>query len=130
MLEPIFNVYFDFDTINKVINIYSRNSVGKQAPIYIDYKNLINKVDINSNIENIVTRLNVKGLDNLSIKEQHIFNRDYIEDFSYLINSDSISEDLKDKIVEYSNYIKTLNVNYKALKDKKDTLEEQGFIKW
>ena len=120
VLEPIFNVYFDFDTINKIIYVYSRDSFGKEAPMYLDYENLIKTVNIKEDVENIVTRLNVTGLDDLSIKEQHIFNTNYIEDFTYLIDSDSISKSLKGKIEEYSSYIKGLNGKYNALKDQKD----------
>ena len=123
VLEPIFNVYFDFDTINKIIYVYSRDSFGKEAPMYLDYENLIKTVNIKEDVENIVTRLNVTGLDDLSIKEQHIFNTNYIEDFTYLIDSDSISKSLKGKIEEYSSYIKGLNGKYNALKDQKDELE-------
>lgn len=119
-LEDLYSIHCEFDTINNQINIYSKNN--KKYSLYADYDNLIEEVEV-KNEEDIVTRL-INDTD-ISIAEQHITNEEYIEDYSYLIDNDSITENLKESLKKYDLFLKSMGKNYNVLRSKMNTLEEE-----
>lgn len=119
-LEDLYSIHCEFDTMNNKINIYSKNN--KKYSLYADYDNLIEEVEV-KNEEDIVTRL-INDTD-ISIAEQHITNEEYIEDYSYLIENDNITESLKESLKKYDLFLKSMSENYNVLRNKMNTLEAE-----
>ena len=80
---------FDFDTVNKTVSAYAENHIGEDTGIIIAYRNLLNKVDVSCDSDNIFTRLNVQGKDSLTFADinygdTHVFNLDYYKNINYM----------------------------------------------
>lgn len=77
---------FSFNLFTKTIDIVLADNIGKQSGIIIDKKNLLNSLEINCNSNNIYTRYNVSGGNNIDIKFVN-FGSTRIDDLSYFINA-------------------------------------------
>ena len=120
-LEPLYEIHCNFDTINCVINVYDRNN--KEYSIYADYDNLIDEIEINNNTDEQITRL-INDTD-ISIALEHIENTEYIEDFSFLIDKDNVTNDLKSALNRYDLFLKSKENEFQNLKNQMNSLENQ-----
>lgn len=89
-------VIFDFDTLNRKINVYSIERIDEigNTNIVLSYRNLVNTLNIKKSNDGLYTRFNVSGADDLSISSIN-FNEKRIENLSHLLS----------EIDEYGNYI-------------------------
>lgn len=117
---------FYFDTVNKTISAYSESNIGQNTGIVIAYRNLLNKVDVSCDSDNIFTRLNVQGKDSLTFADinygdTHVFNLDYYKNTNYM-DSELIDkldiweqsrndnrEDYISKTKNYHNYVEQIS---------------------
>lgn len=97
-----FKCVFDFDIINRVINVYDIDDVGYDTNITIGFRNLLKNVSITStNADSVRTRFNVSGGDSLSISQVNLGDT-RIEDLSYFMTTDYVSQDIIDKYNNWS----------------------------
>lgn len=118
---------FDFDTVNKTVSAYAENHIGKDTGIIIAYRNLLNKVDISCDSDNIFTRLNVQGKDSLTFADinygdTHVFNLDYYKNTNYMDDEliakldiweqarNDNREDYISKVKTYHDYVEQISV--------------------
>ena len=120
-LEPLYEIHCDFDTINCYIDVYDRND--KEYSIYADYDNIIDEIEINNNTDEQITRL-INDTD-ISIALEHIENTEYIEDFSFLIHKDNVTNDLKAALNRYDLFLKSKENEFQNLKEQINSLESQ-----
>lgn len=85
-------VIFDFDTLNRKVNVYSIERIDEigNTNIVLSYRNLVKTLNIKKSNDGLYTRFNVSGADNLSISSVN-FNEKRIENLSHLLSE--IDED-------------------------------------
>lgn len=117
---------FDFNTVNKTVSAYAENHIGEDTGIIIAYRNLLNKVDVSCDSDNIFTRLNVQGKDSLTFADinygdTHVFNLDYYKNTNYMDNElitkldiweqarNDNREDYISKVKTYHDYVEQIS---------------------
>ena len=80
-------VIFDFDTLNRKINVYSIERIDEigNTNIVLGYRNLVNTLNIKKSNDGLYTRFNVSGSEDLSISSVN-FNEKRIENLSHLLS--------------------------------------------
>lgn len=116
-----FECIFIFDTINHLINVYEKKTVGDDTNIFVSYNNLIKNTNISSSTDDIKTCLTVTGADDLSLREvnmgyDRIYNIEYFHTLEYMSQGlydayadwktlwDSKVGEYEELIVEYQDY--------------------------
>lgn len=94
-VEPAFNVIFEFDFLYHSIRIKTIDKITQPTDIYLSFDNIMNRLSIKENAEDIVTVMSCSGGD-LDIRTVNPMGTNYIVDFEYY--KQSISDDGK---IEY-----------------------------
>lgn len=126
VVESAFDCIFQFDTINKIINVYDRESFGEDNGFYLYYDQYLMKFDKDLKIDDVITRLIVEGKDGLSINDVNPLGTNYVEDFTYLLRQGNISEELQRALVRYETLTKNVLIEWKKLKSEKDEKSKQS----
>ncbi|MGL5331192.1 MAG: hypothetical protein ACRDD7_18150 [Peptostreptococcaceae bacterium] len=101
-----FNSVAMFDTYNKSINVYSKDSLGKTAPLILSLDTNIVDVSVTEN-STYPNSLQVVSQNNISIASENIFGTDIVYDFSQYIKKKIFSDEL---IINWNRYLKVLEV--------------------
>ncbi len=104
-IQKAFGCVFQFDTINKTINIYELNQLGQNKGLYISDENYIKSLIKNKDHENIKTRLYLYGKNGVSIQSINITGLPYIENYTYFKNLKYMSQSLIDALNNYESLI-------------------------
>ena len=121
-IADTYKVYFEFDTINKVINCYDKDEeIYKpiNSGINFSFRNLIKERQISESSDDVVTALTIKGAEGVGISLVNPLGGDTVYDFSYYMNDkewgmpknvqDAIklwNEKIEDNIDRYNNLVK------------------------
>ena len=141
-ISDVFNVAFEFDTINKFIHVHSLNSLGTtsdeassqlgqfilgtsklgtnqysitdSANLMLSYNDVIsvNKTD---NDSDIISGLKVVGKDNLSIVNINPNGTDTIENWNYFINNGNLTDSCIASLSLYNSTLKTRQANWNTM---------------
>lgn len=84
-IRTLFSCTIIFDNINETINLYESENYGRTTGITLHHNNVLKDFNVNESRESIVTRLYVRGEDNISISGVNPTGKPYIEDYSPLI---------------------------------------------
>ena len=103
---------FTFDRINRQINAYDINNIGKSLNIECSFRNLINSVDITPQENQIYTRLHCAGANDETSIASVNFGSDSIFDLSYAITSDIFPQDFVDKYNTWVTYRESRREDY------------------
>jgi phage minor structural protein len=117
-----------FDTENKKVNIYKEEEISQYKGFIISYGKYLNTVQQDIDADQIVTRMHVKGSDNLTINSVNPTGQDYIDDFSYFLYPFSMDEngnvltssyymddDLAKALVNYNSYVSSKKDSFAQL---------------
>lgn len=85
-----FRCVFIFDTYKKTINVYDADEERPSLPIYLDFDNLLESVDIEELSDELVTAIRPYGADGLDIRAVNPIGTNWVYDVSYFINNGSI----------------------------------------
>ena len=112
-----FKCYFDFDTVNKKINCYSKNEETYQpvnTGINFSFRNLIKEQTIAESTDDIVTALTVKGVEGVGISLVNPLGNDVIYDFSYYMNDEEwgMPADLQTAVTTWLELIESKQTQY------------------
>lgn len=91
-LQEKFRCVFDFDTYHRTINIVDVDDFVPTQGVFLSLDNLLKKIDINENSDNIVTCLGVYGADGVDIYSVNPLGTDKIYNLDYLFQSGQIEE--------------------------------------
>ena len=95
-VQKSFGCLFKYDTINKVIDIYEVTQLGKNQGLYISNRNFISNLSQTINHDEIKTRLNIYGRDNISIQSINITGQPHIDNLDFFKNTKYMSQGLID----------------------------------
>lgn len=117
-VQSTYNCLFQFDTLNKKINIIDVNSEVEHLPIYLSLDNLIKDIDIGDLNDEVVTALAGYGADNLTIAEVNPNGGTYVYNLDYFATNGDMEDDLvacwnryKATIEQYQEIYKTLRTD-------------------
>ena len=97
--QKAFRCIFDFDTINKEINVYDAETVGNNTNIYLSFQSFVNKMNVSQTNDSVYTVFNVAGDNGLDISRVN-FGSNKIVNISYPLSL--LDSDIQDA---YSQYI-------------------------
>lgn len=118
-----FNCIPIFNTLKKEVDLYDSKTIGEDILIYLSYDNYIKSLNRSDDSLDIVTRLYLVGNEELDIISVTPTGYPYIEDYSYFIDNDEMSDNLIFAIKKYSEMIEIRTVIWKKLvKEKQDKL--------
>lgn len=89
-----FECYPIFDSYNKIINLYSDKELGGKLGLILTYDNFLKNKEKVSDTEEIITMLTLEGNNGLTIEEYNPSGLKYLEDYSYFIENQEMSEEL------------------------------------
>lgn len=111
-VQKSYNCIFDFDTMNRRINVISAKSTVSTNPVYISNSNLAKEITVEENTENIVTRLDVNGADGVTIRDVNPTGTNQIINLDYFMNSDNFDNSLIEKYWDWKNTYKNYQQQY------------------
>ena len=91
-LQEKFRCVFDFDTYTRTVNIVDVDEFVPTRQVFLSLDNLLKKVDVSENADNIVTCLGVYGADGVDIYSVNPLGTDKIYNLDYLFQSGQIQE--------------------------------------
>ena len=121
ILSTAFDCIFEFDTYNKIINVCSRDNLGRDSGFYLYYDQYMQDIERDLKVDEVITRLVVEGKDGKSINEVNPLGTNYIEDFTYLIKQGNVSNELQTALIRYERLTKIIYEEWNKLKQEKDS---------
>lgn len=89
-----FRCIFVFDPYKMTINAYDADEERPTLPIYLDFDNLIQTIEVEENTDELVTALRPYGADELDIRAVNPIGTNWIYDLSYFIANGDIPDAL------------------------------------
>ena len=96
-----FSCVFSFDTISKKISVHELSEMGSNNDLFISDRNFITNLKKTINSGEIKTRLYLYGKDNISIQKINPLGQPYLDNFSYYMTTEYMTESLIDALDEY-----------------------------
>ena len=100
-LQDMYQCIFDFDTYGRKINVRSVASQTRERPVYLSTDNLIKKIQVEEDTENIFTVLDVNGADDVDIRSVNPLGTNKIYNLDYFMNTSYFSQAIIDKWQEW-----------------------------
>ncbi len=91
-LQETYNCIFEFDTFERKVYVRDANKDATTVGVYLSTENLIKKIEINENSEDIVTVLDVNGADGVNIRSVNPLGTNKIYNLDYFMTSDNVDE--------------------------------------
>ena len=123
LVEEAFDCICVYDSYNQVLDVYDKNTFGEETGIVLNYDNAIAQIEETHKLEDVVTRLYVES-PNVSIAEENPLGTEYVEDFSYYIENDIMSQSLTKALVKYNKLVDEKNVEFMQLKLDKNSNDQ------
>lgn len=124
-----FNCLVVFDTYNKIVLLYDANSVGENVQIYLSHDNYIKSLERTSSTEDLVTRMYLVGNEEMDIISSVVTGYPYIEDYSYFIDNNEMSNELTYALKKYNDMVATRQPIWEGLVKTKSTKLESSIVK-
>lgn len=105
-LQKTYGCIFDFDTYTRTIHVRSVEDFISTKAVYLSSKNLIDNIEIEENIEALVTVLDVYGADDLDIRSVNPMGVNKIYNLDAYMNESYFS---KEMITQWENWKQTFN---------------------
>lgn len=124
-----FNCLVVFDTYNKIVLLYDANSVGENVQIYLSHDNYIRSLERTSSTEDLVTRMYLVGNEEMDIISSVVTGYPYIENYSYFIDNNEMSNELTYALKKYNDMVATRQPIWEGLVKTKSTKLESSVVK-
>ena len=127
------NVVYDFDTYNRIINIYDKFEIGEDTNVFINKNNLAKSIKIENNSDQLKNCFRVLGGDDIINNYLSAVNitGNYIWKFSDIQLND-MPKGLSDAVKDYLSFKDTLNDTYYGgydiYSEECKTLEYKGVV--
>lgn len=123
LVEEAFDCICVYDSYNQVLDVYDKNTFGEETGIVLNYDNAIAQIEETHKLEDVVTRLYVES-PNVSIAEENPLGTEYVEDFSYYIENNIMSQSLTKALVKYNKLVDEKNIEFMQLKLDKNSNDQ------
>lgn len=112
-MQDAYECIFEFDTINRYINVYDQNYFVEQTDIHITKDDLIDSIEIKESSDDLYTAISVQGDDNLNISPVNPLGGNVIYNFDYYL--DWMSPSLSAKVTAWKNLVASKEDTYYEL---------------
>jgi hypothetical protein len=112
-MQDAYECIFEFDTINRLINVYDQNYFVEQTNIHITKDDLIESIEITENSDDLYTAINVQGDENLNISPVNPLGGNVIYNFDYYL--DWMSPALSDRVKSWKSLVQSKEAEYYEL---------------
>lgn len=110
-----FRCIFVFDPYRRTINAYDADEQLEMLPIYLDFDNLMESLEIEEMSDELVTAIRPYGSDGLDIRDVNPIGTNWIYDISYFISNGDVPETLAQKWVSWQKSILNNQEYYRGL---------------
>lgn len=125
-LAEDFNCVPIFDRVNKKVNLYAIDKFGEDLKISLAKDNYIESLERTYNSSDIITRLTLIGNEDKCIVSDFTDSgRDYIENYSYFIETKEMSTPLINALNTHKDIIKTINPLLKKAREDKVYIQNE-----
>lgn len=101
-VQDTYQCIFDFDTLNRKVNVRSISSLVSTAPVYLAMENLVKDVKIEEQTEDVFTCLDVNGADGVDIRSVNPLGTNKIYDLSYFMTESNVGAEMAEKYKQWS----------------------------
>lgn len=123
-ITKLYNVQLFFDSYNKIIDVYDKDNFGEHKGLYLSNDNFIKSVRKSIDGDQIITRLHLTGKDGITITDVNPLGTDYIEDFSYYIDNQIMSDELISSLARYKIILDEKQIEWQGYNAQLTTLRE------
>lgn len=106
---------FVFDPYEMTINAYDADEERPALPIYLDFDNLMETIDIQEISDELVTAIRPYGSDSLDIRAVNPIGTNWMYDLSYFISNNDIPRPLAEKWQAWQQSIINNRMHYEGL---------------
>lgn len=110
-----FRCVFVFDPYERSINVYDADIELETLPIYLDFDNLVESLDIEEVTDELVTAIRPYGSDDVDIREVNPIGSNWIYDLSYFIANGDLPDALAAKWEAWQRTVLNRQTYYKGL---------------
>ena len=96
-VQQAYNCIFEFDTLNRVVNVRDADDIPANKQVYISRDNLAKDIEITELTDEMVTRLEVSGADGVDIREVNPTGTNAIINLDYFMTTEHFSQEMIDK---------------------------------
>lgn len=96
-LREAYGCIFEFDTYNRKINVRSVEEQVTTKAVYLSKKNLLHKIEVEENTDDLVTALDVHGADELDIRSVNPMGINKIYNLDFYMNESYLPKEIIDK---------------------------------
>lgn len=134
-LKEQYECIVDYDNKNKYINLYHIDGFGDNFGLTISYDNYIKSLEKTHDSSDIVTRLTLEGHEEDCVVESELVTGvNYIENYSYFMDTEDMSDELKQALVLFEDACekrtplwKTYKTTLSAKRIELNTLQNQEY---
>ena len=119
-----YNCVAVYDTDKKEINLYDINTVGENIQLYLSNDNYIKSLSRTISSEDIVTRLTLIGGEEMDIIGATVTGYPYIEDYSYFIENNEMSDELIAHLKKYYEMVEIRSAIWEDLVKRKQEKQD------
>ena len=101
---------FEFDTLTRTINVRDTNEDIPTVPAFFSTQNLLSSIDVEENVEDIATRVDISGADGVDIRDVNPCGTNQIINLDYYMSEKNFSAALIDR---YNAWKETVRQNRK-----------------
>lgn len=137
-MAETFKAVLVWDTEKRVINFYNSDNYGINRGLTVSYGKYLKSLSRESDADEMVTRYKGFGSDELSIQRVNLTGQNYIEDYTFFLypfsrdsshkvlsHSDYMEDDLCHAILDYTEYLKSKEGEFKKLLAQQDTYQTE-----
>ncbi len=124
-IQTTYGCLFQFDTVNKLINIYEVTDLGVDRGLYISDDNYIKSITEDIKHNEIKTRLYLYGRDNISINKLNPTGTFYLDNFNFYKTTDYMSQGLIDALNNYDILLQSKQGEFEGHLSQLETLSSQ-----
>lgn len=109
-MQDAYECIFEFDCVNRRINVYDQNHYVKETQIHLTKNDVINTLNITNGSEDLYTALNVQGDENLNISPVNPLGTNVIYNFNYYL--DWMTPALKERVSAWQELVSSKTASY------------------
>jgi hypothetical protein len=128
ILSELFNFIPFFDTMNKTIDLISLENIGENLQLCLSYDNYMKELATTNDSRETVTRMNMES-DTLNIASSVPTGYKFIDNFSYFIEQNEMSDELINALGLYEQMVEIRKPTWEELRNQKANKEEELIIK-
>ena len=115
-MQEQFECVFEYDTINKIINCYSKKNIGEDKPIELSYDTNVISLEITPSSE-VPNCLEVESSNDIGISDVNIYGGEKIWNYGYYIENDLLTDEIVEGLKKYDELLELKQAEYITLKD-------------